>query len=331
MSFEGQEREISEREASERARDARDRDACKAMGLLLGAHLDGQLDPVKTLEVEGHIASCEICRERLALDRALRGSLKKAVKSTAPSDVRARMLAAMAGETARVTSREDGPSEAREANESALDASASRATMPGRRPSMLRHWRTMLPLASAAALVMAWGAAGKQPVVHGMPDTMVPAGFRDDLLRGFVAQHKHPLPPEQQDPKQVRQFERYVGVPVHVPQFPQKGGQNARFVGARLLPVNGGESAAMLQYEVQGQNGSGVQRVTVFVYDPQKIQIRSANLSPRAVGTSEVRMGRADGYSVAVTQHAGVGYMMASDMDPESSASLVAVVDRDQQ
>lgn len=330
MSFEGQEREVSEREASERARDARDRDACKAMGLLLGAHLDGQLDPVKTLEVEGHIASCEICRERLALDRALRGSLKKAVKTTAPSDVRARMLAAMAGETARVTAREDGPAEAREANESALDASASRATMPGRRPSMLRHWRTMLPLASAAALVMAWGAAGKQPVMHGMPDTMVPAGLSDDLLRGFVAQHKHPLPPEQQDPKQVRQFERYVGVPVHVPQFHQKGGQNARFVGARLLPVNGGESAAMLQYEVQGQNG-GVQRVTVFVYDPQKIQIGSAHLSPRAVGTSEVRMGRADGYSVAVTQHAGVGYMMASDMDPESSASLVAVVDHDQQ
>ncbi len=323
MSFEDHERH--EREDSERA--DRDRDACKAMGLLLGAHLDGQLDPVKTLEVEGHIATCEVCRERLALDRAVRGSLKKAVKTTAPSDVRARMLAAMTGESARQTAREDGDAQAVAHDDSALDASAGRASTPGRRPSMLRHWRTMLPLASAAALVMAWGAAGKQPVVHGMPDTMVPAGFSDDLLRGFVAQHKHPLPPEQQDPKQVRQFERYVGVPVHVPQFSQKGGQNARFVGGRLLPV-GSESAAMLQYEVQGRNGGGVQRVTVFVYDPQKIQIGSAHLSPRAIGTAEVRMGRTDGYSVAVTQHAGVGYTIASDMDPESSASLVAVVDQ---
>ena len=327
MSLDGrQEREVS------------DRDACKAMGLLLGAHLDGQLDPVKTLEVEGHITSCEVCRERLALDRALRGSLKKAVKTTAPSDVRARMLAAMAGEVARETAREEGDVEEVAAHDdAALDASAGRASINpgshhgssssrGRRPSMLRHWRTMLPLASAAALVVAWGAAGKQPVVHGMPDTMVPAGFSDDLLRGFVAQHKHPLPPEQQDPKQVRQFERYVGVPVHVPQFSQQGGQSARFVGGRLLPV-GGESAAMLQYEVQGQNGSGVQRVTVFVYDPQKIQIGSAHLAPRAVGTAEVRMGRTDGYSVAVTQHGGVGYTITSDMDPESSASLVAVVD----
>ena len=174
---------------------------------------------------------------------------------------------------------------------------------------------------------MAWGAAGKQPVAQGSGDTMVPAGLSDDLLRGFVAQHKHPLPPEQADPKQVRQFERYVGVPVHVPNFQQQGGQNARFVGARLLPVQGGERAAMLQYEVQQGNGA-MQRVTVFVYDPAKVQIGGAHLAPRAVGTSEVRTGRTDGYSVAVTQHAGVGYAMASDMDPESSASLMAVVDR---
>jgi anti-sigma factor RsiW len=305
---------------------------CKEVSLLLGAHLDGQLDAVRTLEVEDHIGACEICRERLALDRALRGSLKKAVKTTAPDDVRARMLAAMAGESARQAVRDGGSeeltSETDAERDSALDATAGRASSAGRRPSMLRHWRTMLPLASAAALVMAWGAAGKQPVAQGSGDTMVPAGLSDDLLRGFVAQHKNPLPPEQRDPKQVRQFERYVGVPVHVTQFQQQAGQNARFVGARLLPVQGGERAAMLQYELQQGNG-GVQRVTVFVYDPAKVQIASAHhLAPRAVGTSEVRTGRADGYSISVTQHGGVGYALASDMDPESSASLIAVVDR---
>lgn len=307
---------------------------CKEVSLLLGAHLDGQLDAVRTLEVEDHIGACETCRERLALDRALRGSLKKAVKTAAPDDVRARMLAAMAGESARQAVRDGTTDELVETDaerESALDATAGRPSSPGRRPSMLRRFpiaRTMLPLASAAALVMAWGAASKQPVAQGSGDTMVPAGLSDDLLRGFVAQHKNPLPPEQQDPKQVRQFERYVGVPVHVTQFQQQAGQNARFVGARLLPVQGGERAAMLQYELQQGNG-GVQRVTVFVYDPAKVQIASAHhLAPRAVGTSQVRTGRADGYSVAVTQHGGVGYALASDMDPESSASLIAVVDR---
>ena len=309
-------------------------DACKSMGLLLGAHLDGQLDPVKTLEVEDHVAACEVCRERLALDRALRGSLKKAVKLSTPDDVRARMLAAMAGESARETRREDedlvavSNTAALVATGDGLDASADRKSTPGsrpQRPSMLRHWRTMLPLASAAALMMAWGAAGKQPVVHGMPDTMAAAGLgSDDMLRDFVGQHRDALPPEQADPKQVRKFDRYVGVPVRVPQF----GQNAHFVGGRLMPVHGG-SAAMLQYEVR--QGVNVQRVTVFVYDPRKIQVGGAHLAARAVGTAEVRMGQTDGYSVAVTQHGGVGYTIASDMDPESSADLVAVVDRDQQ
>jgi anti-sigma factor RsiW len=181
----------------------------------------------------------------------------------------------------------------------------------------------MLPLASAAALVMAWGAAAKQPVAHGATDTMVPAGLSDDLLRDFVGQHSHSLPPEQADPKQVRQFERYVGVPVRVPQF-----SNAHFVGGRLVPLHGGERAAMLQYEVK--QGSDVQRVTVFVYDPRKIQIGGANLAPRAIGTAEVRVGQTDGYSVALTQHGGVGYAMASDLDPESSANLVSAVDHEQ-
>ncbi|HSO40526.1 MAG TPA: zf-HC2 domain-containing protein [Labilithrix sp.] len=307
-------------------------DACKSMGLLLGAHLDGQLDPVKTLEVEDHVAACEVCRERLALDRALRGSLKKAVKTATPDDVRARMLAAMAGESARETRRDEdelgaiSSTSALVANGEGLDASADRKSTPGsraQRPSMLRHWRTMLPLASAAALVMAWGAAGKQPVARGATDTMVPAGLSDDLLRDFVGQHSHSLPPEQADPKQVRQFERYVGVPVRVPQF-----SNAQFVGGRLVPLHGGERAAMLQYEVK--HGTDVQRVTVFVYDPRKIQIGGANLAPRAIGTAEVRVGQTDGYSVALTQHGGVGYAMASDLDPESSANLVSAVDREQ-
>ncbi|MBX3185992.1 MAG: zf-HC2 domain-containing protein [Labilithrix sp.] len=294
---------------------------CKSVSRLLGAHLDGQLDAVKTLEVEDHLTGCEVCCERIALDRAVRGSLKKAVKSTTtPSDVRARMLAAMAGEAAREEQRDvalEAPAEL------SLDATARplATTAKGSRPPMMRHWRTMLPLASAAALVMAWGYAGEQPVVRGMPDTVV-AGLNDDILRDMVAQHKHPVPPEQQDPKQVRQFERYVGVPV-VPQRMQ----NARFVGGRIMPLHGGERAAMLQYEVN--QGASVQRVTVFVYDPQKIRVVGTNLAPRAVGTAEVRVGKTDGYTTAIAQHRGVGYASITDLDPESSASIIAAADHD--
>jgi len=297
----------------------------KPIGLLLGAHLDGQLDAVKTLEVEDHLASCETCRERLALDRALRGSLKKAVQMPAPAEVRARMLVALSGESARQAPASSPPVEVGEA--AAASASSQLQVAQGEvpaargRPAMLRQWRTMLPLASAAALALAWGYAGNQPVIRGMPSKITAGPADDTLLRDFVAQHSRPVPPEQQDPKQVRAFERYVGVPVHVPHF----AANARFVGGRLVPVHGGERAAMLQYEVQ--QGANVQRVTVFVYDPRKVQVGGINLSPRAVGTSEVRVGQTDGYSVAVAQHRGVGYAIASDLDTDSSANLVAAAD----
>lgn len=233
------------------------------------------------------------------------------------------MLAALQGEQARQeASREAAHPAAAATVVAAPDSSGALPTLSGK-PSrgMLRHWRTMLPLASAAALALAWGTAARQPLAQGGSDVMR-AGFgNEDLLRDFVAQHSRPLPPEQTDPKQVRQLERWVGVPVHVPQFTQ----NARFVGGRLVPVHGGERAAMLQYELS--QGAGVQRVTIFVYNPRAVQVGGANLAPRAVGTSEVRVGQTDGYSVAVTQHGGIGYTIASDLDPESSARLVAAAD----
>jgi hypothetical protein len=229
------------------------------------------------------------------------------------------MLAAMAGETARQDRASDPPLEATAKHDEldgALDASpVSTAAQSKRnaRPTMLRSWRTMLPLASAAALVMGWGLASKQPVVRGMPDTVVTGG--GDYLRDFVSNHKRPLPPEQADPNKVSQFGTSVGVPVRPVKY-----QNARFVGARLLPLHDGDTAAMMQYEIQ--QGQQVQRVTVYVYDPSKVQV-GRQLAPRTVGTAEVRVGESGGYAVAVGQHRGVGYTVTSD-DPESSAKLVA-------
>lgn len=271
-------------------------DACKSARALVEAHLDAQLDAVQSLEVEQHLDACEECRERVALQRAMRGTLKKAVQTTAPSDVRARMLAAMAGESAREQARDDA------------------AKMP--RPSMLRHWRTMVPIASAAAMAIAWGAAGNQPVPRANADLMR-AGFgNDDLVRDLVGLHSKALPPEQTDPQQLS---RYVGVPVRPPQL-----KNARFVGSRLVTLRDAETAAMLQYEI----GNG-QRVTIFVYNPRSVQVGGANLAPRAIGTAEVRVGQENGYNVGVTQHAGVGYTVASDLPQDESVKLLAVVDHD--
>jgi len=284
--------------------------ACKATARLLGAYADGQLDAAKTVEVDDHLASCEICNERTALDRAVRASLKKTTKTTAGDDVKARMLAAMAAETKREEAREEAEDDAKE------EAAAAKQ---GR--GMLRHWRTMLPLASAAALTLAWGFAGKQPVAHGAQTDTMQAGFaNDEVLRDFVDVHKRPIRPEAQDPGAVRGFESDVGVPVRAVHFKQG---NARFVGARIVNVPGAERAAMLQYEVPRGNGT-VQRVSVFVYDPARVHIDHANLAPHAVGTAQVQVAQQGGYSVAVRQHGGVAYAYATDLDADQSAQLVA-------
>jgi anti-sigma factor RsiW len=275
-------------------------DPCSSVARLLGAYVDGRLDTAKTLEVDDHLTICETCSERIALDRAIRGSLKKTTKTSASDEMKERMLAAMAAESTREQRREDQPQ--------------------GR--GMLRHWRTMIPMASAAAIALAWGVAAKQPVVT-TSDTMGAGFVNDDLLRQFVAVHSHPMRPEASDPSMVRQFERDVGVPV---RFPQKLHKNARFVGGRLLPTANGERAALLQYEVAQSNGN-VQRVSIFVYDPRRVTVGSKNLAPRAVGTAQVQVGQENGVSVAVTQHGQAGYLVASDLDQDSSAKLVAAVD----
>jgi hypothetical protein len=205
------------------------------------------------------------------------------------------------------------------------------------RPSMLRHWRTALPLASAAAIALAWGVAGSQPLARGSATNPSQAGFgNDDLLNQFVGVHSHPLRPETQDPQQVRAFERDVGVPVRMPQFRQgvigrTDGRDGpatevRFVGGRLLPVQGGERAAMLQYEVhQGPPGAvEVKRVSIFIYDPQRVRIGgNPSLAPRPIGTTQVQIGQAGGYSVAIAEHRGVGYAVASELDADSTARIV--------
>jgi hypothetical protein len=66
--------------------------------------------------------------------------------------------------------------------------------------------------------------------------------------------------------------------------------------------------------------------VSILVYDAQKIQVGNANLAPRVVGSAEVRVGREKGYSVAATQRAGVGYLLASDLGPDESAQIAAMV-----
>jgi anti-sigma factor RsiW len=277
---------------------------CRDRARMLGSYLDGEIEPARLLEIDEHIGSCETCREEAQLLRAMRGSLKRVVRTSAPAGLRDRIGVAMTAERAREDVRADAEA----------DALGVKAPLVS-----LSSWRTMVPLATAAALALMWGAAtrGSQG-----SSTEARAGFGDDLLAELVMDHQQRLPLDAKDHDAVRGLERYVGVPVHPSSF-ERGSINARLVGARVVPLHA-QHAAMLQYEVG--TGADTQRVSVIVYDAQKIEIGTANLAPRAVGTAEVRVGREKGYAVAATQRAGVGYLVTGDLDPDRSAQLAAMV-----
>jgi anti-sigma factor RsiW len=188
------------------------------------------------------------------------------------------------------------------------------------------HWRTIVPIASAAALALFWGAASRGPISamrQQWPDARgsvgMQAGMGEDLLADLLHEHSNPMPPQWTDPSDVRALDQYIGVPVRPARFERSG---ASLVGARVLPLHQ-ERAAMLQYVIG--KGPSQRRLSVFVYDPRKIQIAGSGFSPRAVGTSQVQVGQENGYSVAVTQNGGVGYAVASDLGTDQSAELAAL------
>jgi anti-sigma factor RsiW len=269
--------------------------ACRQLLHLLGPYADGELEVEKQAEVEGHVDECEECREHVALSRAMRGTLKKVVRAEASAGLRARALAAMKAEAARGSAR-------------ATEQEKQRAH---------GKWRTFVPLATAAAFALMWGAMSRGSLRTTETDA-TRAGVNDELLEELVAEHSRPLPMhDAKDPSEAQKLEPYVGVPVRTAAFQKRSG--GRFVGGRVLPVHQ-ERAAMLQYEIG--DGTEMRRVSIIVFDPRRIQVRDADLEARPVGTAQVHVGRANGYTVAVTQREGVGYAVASDLDESKTAQL---------
>jgi anti-sigma factor RsiW len=269
--------------------------ACRDHARMLGSYLDGELGAAKLIEIDEHIGGCETCREEVQLLRAMRGSLKRVVRSASPASLRDRIGNAMTAERAR-----------------------SEVEVPVAAMGGLPTWRTLVPLATAAAIAIAWGGGARGTAQQA---TIAPA----DLLAEFVDEHTHPLPPDALSAREVRGLEKYVGFPVSPGNFERAG---AHLVGGRVLSLMPAQRGAMIQYVVG--SGDHERRLSVFVYDAQKIpEVGMANLAPRAVGTAEVRVGREKGYSVAAAQRAGVGYLIASDLGPDESARLAAMVIED--
>ena len=74
---------------------------CSDMTVLLHGHLDGQLDAAHAFQVESHLKSCQTCaREYQRLLEFRAGLDRDALRYRAPDALRARILGALASETA---------------------------------------------------------------------------------------------------------------------------------------------------------------------------------------------------------------------------------------
>jgi anti-sigma factor RsiW len=183
-------------------------------------------------------------------------------------------------------------------------------------------WRSIMPIAAAAAVVMVWAASAKnrttdvasQGLVHNNADMTSPASV-EKLLEDLVANHEKSVT-QSDDQALLPQLEPEVGVPVKMPNFKPFG---ARWEGLSVVPVSN-QRAASLRYRLAGH------KLTVYIYDASRVPVRST-LQQRLVRNEPVYVGSRHGVSIAATERFnGVGYAVATDLNKDESAELVASI-----
>jgi len=280
--------------------------ACRHLQPLLETFVDGELAAEKVVEVEQHLVDCTLCTSRVRLNEAVRLSTRQAVRSAAvPSAAfEQRLRAAFAAEREREIQAEEFLRE-------------PRGALP---------WRTIVPVAAAAAVTMAWAAStnesrGAHPnqdyaAANAMP--LSPTANVDQLIEEFVNYHANSPAPEVTEPTLIQKLEPEVGMPVRLPSLSQYG---ARWEGASVVPVRNqrDQRAASLRYRVDGH------RVTLYVYNSARYPLR-ATLEPRVVHNLPIYVGTRRGYSIAAQESRGVGYAIATDLDDRESAEIVASI-----
>ncbi|MBK8253590.1 MAG: zf-HC2 domain-containing protein [Polyangiaceae bacterium] len=288
---------------------------CVLYARAIHAYVDGELSVDHTTELEAHVAKCSECFDQVEQYRAIRLSLRRTSAVKAPSDLRARMAKVIEAESKRAPS----------AAAPTIPVPLARAEQTGRFVPM-RHVTALAVAAGVVALVGASRLKNDSNVENGgarpsaSSESLLSLSF-DDVIDDLVAMHASPLPPETTNPDELAKFDPFVGVPVRRPAEPTFQPLGVRYDGARMHRTRTSRAAAALFYSMQ--NGH---RATIYVFDPQAMQLKRTKLEPRVVKHRPVYVGSVRGYSFAATERSGVGYALATDLDAEMSANLVAGV-----
>ena len=273
---------------------------CRHFVPLLEPFRDGELSPSEVVDVETHLVECGRCSERLRLAQAMRVSLKEVVRAGAQvtDSFEERIRLALSAEREREERRDP----AHEAQVRMLS------------------WHSIVPIAAAAAVVLAYAASANNHTTDiassraSMYQSSTPASV-EKLLEDLVSNHEHSSP-QYTEQTVLPQLESEVGVPVKLPNFKPFG---ASWEGLSVVPVSN-QRAASLRYRIAGH------RLTVYVYDAARVPVGSM-LQQRLVRDEPVYVGSRHGVSIAATERRnGVGYAVATDLNKDESAELVASI-----
>lgn len=259
---------------------------------------DGELSPAQVADVEQHLDECALCTERVRLAEAMRASLKQVVHAGAPvtAQFEERIRLALAAE--------------RERDERRSPEQDAQLRM--------LSWRSIVPIAAAAAVVMGWAASAnnrmndvKSKQASMYVDTS-PAAV-EKLLDQLVKNHESATP-QYTEQALLPQLEPEVGVPLRLPNLKQYG---ARWEGVSVVPVSN-QRAVSFRYRISGH------KLTVYVYDASRVAVRST-LQQRLVRDEPVYVGSRHGVSIAAAERRDrIGYAIATDLNSDESAELVA-------
>ena len=275
--------------------------SCRHIAPLLEAFGDEELAADKQLEVEQHLVDCATCGERVRLNHALHSSIRNAVRGAAPvmPAFEERIAAALRAEAHR---------------EETADTVVEQGEREALHSRML-SWRTVVPVAAAAALTLVWAGSTSKQAQKADSSHAAMLSNADQLLEELVDHHMNARNLQVTEPALLSQLEPEVGVPVTLPSLKAYG---ARWEGGSVVPVNN-QPTASLRYMLGGRH------VTLYVYNSTRVPIES-RLKARTVRNEPVYVGSRRGVSIAATEHRGIGYALASDLNDDESAELVAAV-----
>jgi anti-sigma factor RsiW len=243
---------------------------CREVTKYLDTYVDSELEAGRIIEVDTHLEDCARCRSIVLLKRTLKSEIRDLGQINAPEHLRRQILD--------------------KANP--------------RRKRRMAVAIAAIPLAAAAALIIALGLPGNAP------EEELLSGVVEDVVNRHVRQL--PMEIKGTDPNEATTwFRGKVDFPVRAPSLNLK---EATFQGARLSNVRS-HQAAHMTYNVDGHP------VTLMIFNPRVTTFAGGRHV--AIDGKDVILGRRKGYNVAIFVQGDMAYALSSDLSQKRLLKLV--------